>query len=155
MTLTPMKTADAGRALIKLAEGLALHAYPDPATHGEPWTIGYGHTSRAGSPAVHPGMTITAGDAERILIADLSVFEAAVIKVLTRQPTPNEFDAMVSLCFNIGAANFALSHLVQFFNAGNTSRSADAFLSWDHAAGHVMPGLLKRRHAERDLFLKG
>ena len=117
-----MKIADEGRALIKLAEGLALHAYRDPATHGEPWTIGYGHTSRAGSPAVHPGMTITAIEAERILIADLAVFEAAAMKALTRTPSQNQFDAMVSLCFNIGPANFAHSHLVQFFNAGNTAR---------------------------------
>ncbi|MBI2718151.1 MAG: lysozyme [Rhizobiales bacterium] len=149
-----MKTAEAGRDLIKLAEGLALKAYPDPATHGEPWTIGYGHTSRAGAPAVHAGMTITAIDAERILIADLAVFEAAVMKALIRQPSQNQFDALVSLCFNIGAANFAHSHLIQFFNAGSLARAANAFLNWDHANGHVMPGLTKRRRAERNLFLK-
>lgn len=154
MTITPMKIGGAGRSLIKLAEGLALHAYPDPGTHGEPWTIGYGHTSRAGAPVVHRGMTITANDAERILISDLGVFEAAVMKALTRQPTQNQFDAMVSIVFNIGAANFAHAHLVQFFNAGNIARAADAFLNWDHAAGHVLPGLVKRRHAERELFLK-
>ena len=154
MTLALMKTGEAGRELIKLAEGLALHAYPDPATHGEPWTVGYGHTSRAGAPAVHPGMTITAIEAERILNVDLAVFEAAVMKALSRTPSQNQFDAMVSLCFNIGAANFAHSHLVQFFNAGNIARAASTFLNWDHANGHVLPGLLTRRRAERDLFLK-
>ena len=154
MPIAPMKTGEAGRALIKLAEGLALDAYPDPGTHGEPWTIGYGHTSRAGAPAVKRGMKITALEAERILISDLAVFEAAVAKALNRQPTQNQFDAMVSIAFNIGAANFAHAHLVQFFNAGNIARAADAFLNWDHAAGHVLPGLVKRRHAERELFLK-
>ena len=99
-------------------------------------------------------MTITANDAERILIADLAVFEAAVTKTLTRTPSQNQFHAIVSLCFNIGAENFAHSHLVQFFNAGNTARAASAFLNWDHANGHEMPGLLRRRRAERDLFLK-
>lgn len=149
-----MKTNRAGIELIKVYEGCVLVAYPDPATHGEPWTIGYGHTSRAGPPAVRKGMTISEQQAADILVSDLITFEVAVAKLLKRNPTDNQFSAMVSLCFNIGPGNFAQSSVLKYFNAGDSQKAADCFRLWNKANGQVLPGLVKRREAERQLFMR-
>ena len=147
-----MKTGQAGLALIKTFEGLRLKAYPDPATGGAPWTIGYGLTSAAGIVPVVPGMTITAAQAEEYLVKALVKYEAAVSKALKRTPSQNEFDAMVSLCYNIGPGNFAGSSVVRYFNAGDEAMAASSFLLWNKAGGKVMDGLKRRREAERKLF---
>lgn len=148
-----MKINRAGIELIKKWEGLRLDAYPDPASKGEPFTIGYGHTSRAGPPDVTPSMRITAQQAADILVSDLVTFEAAVTRHLLRVPNENQFSAMVSLCFNIGEGNFKNSSVVRYFNAGNIAPAADAFRMWRKAGGKVMQGLVNRREAERALFL--
>ena len=114
-----MRTSASGRAAITRHEGLRLTAYPDPATGGEPWTVGVGHTSRAGPPKVTKGMKITRAQAEEILSRDLATFEAAVSKAVKVPLNQNEFDALVSLAFNIGAGAFAKSTLVKKLNAGN------------------------------------
>ena len=149
-----MKTNRAGIELIKAWEGVRLTAYPDPATGGEPWTIGYGHTSAAGEPRVFKGMTIHIDEANAILERDLVKYEAAVSKLLKRNPNENQFSAMVSLCFNIGPGNMAKSSVVRLFNAGDIPGAANAFRMWNKAAGKVMKGLENRREAERQLFLR-
>jgi len=143
-----MKTGVKGRELIKSFESLQLKAYPDPATGGKPWTIGWGHTK-----GVKPGDQITQVQAETFLAEDLSVFEAAVSAAIKRPMTQNQFDAMVSLAFNIGGANFASSTLVKKFNAGDVQGAADQFPRWKNADGKEMKGLVRRRAAERELFL--
>ena len=149
-----MKTSIAGIEAIARHEGLRLKAYPDPATGGEPWTIGYGHTSAAGLPKVYRGMVITKERAREILANDLVKFENAVENCLTVNPTQNQFDAMVSLCFNIGPANFAKSSVLKFHNGRQFEKAAGAFALWNKAAGKVMAGLTARRAAERALYLK-
>lgn len=149
-----MKTNRAAIDLIKVWEGSRLEAYPDPATGGEPWTIGYGHTSMAGPPKVYKGLKITPQEAADILVADLVQYEMAVTKGLKRNPTDNQFGAMVSLCYNIGPGNFAKSSVLKKFNAGDTTGAADAFRLWNKAAGKVMKGLVNRRESERALFLR-
>lgn len=149
-----MKTSIAGIEAIAKHEGLRLRAYPDPATGGEPWTIGYGHTSAAGLPKVLRGMVITKERAREILANDLVKFENAVEKALTVNPTQNQFDAMVSLCFNIGPANFGKSSVLKFHNGRQFEKAAGAFALWNKAAGKVMAGLTARRAAERALYLK-
>lgn len=144
-----MKISDAGVALIKEFEGCELTAYPDPATGGDPWTVGYGHTG----PEVAPGMTITEQDAEDILRADLQAFEHCVEQAVGAHVNEAEFSACVSLAFNIGCANFKSSTLVKMIRAGNMQGAADQFPRWNKAAGKVMAGLTRRRLAERDLFL--
>lgn len=148
-----MKINQAGIDLIKKWEGKELTAYPDPATGGEPWTIGYGHTSAAGPPIVKKGMKITEKEASDILVRDLAKYEAAVMKGLTAKPNGNQFSAMVSLCYNIGPGNFAKSSVLRKFNAGDIKGAADAFRLWNKAAGKVMKGLTNRREDERKLFL--
>ena len=143
----------AGLAVIKAFEGLATTAYPDPGTGGEPWTIGYGHTSAAGDPKVYPGLKITAAQAEEILKRDLLLFERAVTQSVTRSPTSNQFAALVSFTFNVGPNNLRTSTLLKKHNAGDTAGAANEFLKWVYAGGRVMAGLERRRKAERALYL--
>ena len=148
-----MKTNKAGVELIKQWEGKRLDAYPDPATGGEPWTIGYGHTSAAGAPKVTKGLRITEAEAEDILKRDLGQYEFAVDQAITAPVNENQFGAMVSLCYNIGPGNFKSSSVVKRFNAGDITGAAEAFLMWNKANGKVMQGLVNRREAEKKLFL--
>ncbi|CAI2418805.1 lysozyme [Serratia liquefaciens] len=143
-----MQTSKVGREFIKGFEQLRLKAYPDPGTGGKPWTIGWGHTK-----GVKQGDRITQAQAEQFLSDDLTVFELTVNSAIKRPMTQNQFDAMVSLAFNIGGPNFAQSTLVKNFNTGDVQGAADQFPRWKFSAGNVMPGLVKRRAAEREMFL--
>ncbi|MBH2686523.1 lysozyme [Serratia ureilytica] len=143
-----MKTSNSGRTFIKGFESLELKAYPDPGTGGKPWTIGWGHTK-----GVKPGDRITLEQAEAFFSEDLAVFELTVNSSIKRAVTQNQFDAMVSLAFNIGGPNFAQSTLVKKFNIGDMQGAAAEFPKWRNSAGKVMPGLVKRRAEEREMFL--
>lgn len=142
-----MKTSEKGRALIKDFEGVVLKVYADPATGGEPWTAGVGHTG----PDVKPGMKVTREMAEAWLTADLAKFEKVVADAAP-VATQDQFDAMVSLCFNIGSGNFLKSTLLQKHRAGLYGAAADQFAVWNRAAGKVMAGLTRRRAAEARLY---
>ena len=137
-----------GLHLTENFEGLRLTAYPDPATHGDPWTIGYGHTGAE----VHQGMIITQEQAEEFLMQDVQKAVQTVNLKVHTDLTQNEFDALVDFVFNCGAGNFAGSTLLKKINAGDMEGAALEFQKWDKAAGHVMAGLVRRRQAETDLF---
>ncbi|MGQ1888284.1 lysozyme [Serratia marcescens] len=143
-----MQTSKTGRQFIKGFERLRLKAYPDPGTGGKPWTIGWGHTK-----GVMQGDRITQEQAEQFFSDDLAVFELTVNRAIKRPMTQNQFDAMVSLAFNIGGSAFAGSTLVKKFNAGDIQGAVNEFPKWRSSAGKVMPGLVKRRAAEREMFL--
>lgn len=149
-----MKTSQAGIDLIKAFEGLRLKAYPDPATGGEPWTIGYGTTTAAGVGKVTKGLTITQVQAESMLVRSLAAYEDGVKKALRVKPTQHQLDALVSFAYNVGVTNMSRSSVVKLLNAGEPEKAAGAFMLWNKAARKVMPGLTRRRAAERDLFLK-
>ena len=140
-----MKTSLAGVAAIRQREGCRLTAYRDVVGV---WTIGVGHTGRATPPAVTAGMTIIQAQADAMLAADLAPFEAAINKAVARPMTQNQFDAMASLAFNIGAGGFLGSTVVRKFNAGDPAGAADAFLLWEKPAA-----LRARRIGERAQFL--
>jgi lysozyme len=140
--------------LIKHHEGLRLKAYPDPGSGGEPWTIGYGHTSAAGLPKVYPGLKITAKQAEDILRADLATFAAHVESRVTVPINDNQFGVLVSFCFNVGPANFDKSSVIRHVNAEAFSTVPARLELWNKASGRVMAGLTKRRKDEGELFLK-
>lgn len=142
--------------LIKEFEGFSAKAYPDPATGGEPITIGYGTTARAGV-GVKPylGMVITQDDAERYLQLAVQKFAAQVEAMIRVPVSENQFGAIVSLAYNIGTGAFSSSTLLKRLNAGDYAGAADAILMWDKAGGKVMKGLQRRRKAERALFLTG
>lgn len=144
-----MKTSDKGVALIKAHEGLRLTAYADPVGV---WTIGYGHTTAAGPPKVERGMKITDAGADAILRQDLAKFEGYVSSAVKVPLNQNEFDALVSFTFNLGPGNLRSSTLLKKLNAGDRAGAADEFLKWTKAGGKTLPGLVKRREAERALF---
>lgn len=145
-----MKTSPSGRAAITRREGNKLKAYKDSVGV---LTIGVGHTSAAGPPRVVSGMTITAQESDDILSRDLALFEKAVSSAVKVPLKQNEFDALVSLAFNIGAGAFSKSTLVRKLNAGDRAGAADQFLVWNKAGGKVLKGLASRRADERKQFL--
>lgn len=139
-----MKTSAQGRALIEAFEGRCLKAYQDSVGV---WTIGYGHTSAAGEPYVRAGMTITDGDADRILATDLGKVEKQIEQYITKPLNQAQFDALVSFTFNLGPGNLAKSSLCRRVNAGDYD-VANEFLKWDMAGGKQLAGLTRRRKAE-------
>ncbi len=108
-------------------------------------TIGRGHTSAAGQPAVTEGQTLTQAEADALFAADLGPYVASVRAALAKPVPQPFFDACCSLCFNIGPANFAHSSVVRLANAGDRPRAVEAFLVWERPAA-----ILARRQAEHD-----
>lgn len=145
-----MKTSTQGRALIRACEGCKLTAYRDAVNV---LTIGVGHTTAAGPPTVTAGMTITGAEADSILASDLSACERDVARLVTVPLNQSQFDALVSWVFNLGAGNLAKSTLLKRLNVGDYQGAADEILKWNRAGGRVLPGLTKRRKAERLMFL--
>lgn len=145
-----MKLGPKGTKLMHEFEGCKLEAYPDPGTGGDPWTIGYGHTSMAGEPHVKKGLKITKEEADEIFARDLGKYESHV-----PEGTQHQFDAMVSLCYNIGPGNFNKSSVKRHHLAGDFKKAAGAFKAWNKAAGRVMAGLTRRREAEAKLYSSG
>lgn len=145
-----MRTSESGIELIKRFEGLELEAYQDIAGI---WTIGYGHTG----PDVEPGMKISERDAEELLRKDLRPREQAVDSAVKVSLNQNEFDALVSFVYNVGAAAFRSSTALKRLNKGDRVGAADALTWWNKATvGGVLRevvGLTRRRAAERALFL--
>lgn len=142
---TPMKTSEAGKELIKRFEGVRLTAYKDAVGIV---TIGAGHTSN-----VSLSDTITPEEADEFLAIDLHHAETAVYNAIKVPVNQNQFDALVSLTFNIGGGAFGHSTLVRVLNQNDPLHAAEQFLVWNKAGGHVIDGLTKRREAERELFL--
>ena len=140
-----------GIELIKRFEGLELQSYQDVAGI---WTVGYGHTG----PEVGPGMVITEGQAEALLIEDLERFERGVSSAVTAPITQTQFDALVSLAYNIGVSGFSRSTAVKRLNKGDVEGAAEAITWWNKATinGRKQPvlGLTRRRAAEAALFLQ-
>lgn len=142
-----MHVNDSGLGLIKRFEGLRLDSYLCPAKIP---TVGYGHTG----PDVYIPMTITPGMAERLLLEDLERFETGVSRMIEGAKTSdNQFSAMVCLAYNIGLGAFSGSTVLKRHKLSNYRGAADAFLLWVRGGGRVLPGLQKRREAERALYL--
>lgn len=147
----------AGLNLIKDFEGYAevvpgtttVRAYPDPGTGGDPWTIGYGHTGAD----VRPGVVFTQAQAEAALRSDLRDAEEAVARAVAVALSDNQFAALVSFTFNVGAGALLESTLLRLLNQGDVAGAAAQFAQWVRGGGGVLPGLVRRRAAERALFL--
>ena len=140
-----MQVSASGRAAIMQREGCRLSAYRDSVGV---LTIGVGHTGRASLPRVTPGMRISEVQADHILATDLAPFEASVSRAVKVRMTQHEFDACVSLAFNIGGGGFQGSTVVHKLNSGDRRGAADAFLLWEQP-----PELRDRRESERKQFL--
>lgn len=151
-----MSPSPACYALIQRFEGYAkdlgdgrVQAYPDPATGGAPWTIGWGSTGSD----IKPGTIWTREQAEQRFREHVNYFAAGVLGLLAgAATTQSQFDAMVSLAYNIGLGNFGSSTLLRKHRAGDHAGAAAQFAVWNKAAGKVMAGLVKRRAAEAALY---
>ena len=141
-----MRTSKKGIELIKRFEGLRLKVYKDAV--GLP-TIGYGHLIKSGEVFD----VISEEQAEQLLKKDLKIFEEHLIKVVKIPLEPHQFDALVSLAFNIGCGAFSKSTLLKYLNQRLLTKAADEILRWNKAGGKVLKGLDTRRKHERTLFL--
>ena len=137
-----METSKTGLDLIKHFEGCELYAYKCPAGV---WTIGYGHTK-----GVEPGMQITEQDAEDMLKEELIEYESYINDLVTVGLNQNQFDAMVSWVYNLGAGNLKASTLLKVLNAGDYAGVPEQMLRWNKAGGTVLEGLTRPRQAEAD-----
>ncbi len=144
-----MQLGKAGEALIKSFETLQLKAYKAVPTE-QYYTWGWGHYG----PDVVKGGSITLEQAQALFDKDVSGFVKAVNNAVKVPLSQNQFDALVSLAFNIGATNFSGSTLVKLLNTGAYAAAAEQFARWNKSGGAVLAGLTRRRLAERDLFLK-
>ncbi|NUL36619.1 lysozyme [Kosakonia sacchari] len=142
-----MKVSEAGKALIKSFESCRLEAYPDPGTGGAPYTIGYGSTA-----GVKKGDKITQARADMLLKLDVEAAARAVTNAVKVPLNQNQFDALVSFTFNVGAGALGESSLLRKLNDENYSGAANEFSRWIHAGGKILLGLVNRREAERKLF---
>ena len=147
MPLNSMKTSPAGRALVRQFEDCRLQAYRCPA--GIP-TIGVGHTR-----GVKMGDRCTAQQADLWLTEDLAEAEADVAQVVKMALAQPQFDALVSFTFNLGGRALAESTLLILLNKGNAKAAAEQFDRWVYSKGEKLAGLVRRRAAEKALFLDG
>ena len=142
-----MHISPRGLDLIRRHEGCRLQAYRCPAGI---LTIGIGHTG----PEVTADMEIDEEEALALLASDVGGAEEAVMDHVHVGLNQNEFDALVSLAFNIGGGAFARSTLLRLLNAGEREAAGAEFARWTRAGPHVLPGLVARRAEERALFLE-
>lgn len=137
-------TSDNGVDIIKTFEGYRSRAYKDAVGV---YTIGYGHTK-----GVKAGDVITKEKAEIYLREDLKDAENAVNKYVTVPLTQNQFDALVSFTFNLGAGNLKRSTLLKLLNQKQYSEASGQFSRWVYAGGKKLNGLVTRRETEARLF---
>jgi GH24 family phage-related lysozyme (muramidase) len=151
-----LRASPAAAKLIQQFEGCAkrrndgtLEAYPDPGSGGDPWTIGWGSTGAD----IKSGTVWTQAEADARFEQHLAQFAAGVEKRIEGAATSqSQFDAMVSLAYNIGLGNFGTSTLLKKHKAGDKAGAAAEFAKWNKAAGRVLAGLTRRRAAEAALY---
>ena len=143
-----MKTSIIGRNLIKTFEGYRENAYLDPVGI---WTIGYGHTG-----GVKEGDTVTQEEADAFLQQDLKAAENTV-NATGLKLSQLQFDALVSLVYNIGSGNFNSSTLLKLLKQSTKPRPEleKWWKVWNKAGGQTLKGLERRRLAEYTLYSKG
>ena len=140
-----------GIQIVKSFEGISLEPYLCPANV---WTVGYGSTvSRTGGPIDLDMEPITEAEADVLLIRDLESSEGWVSRLIKTALTENQYSALTSFTFNVGAGALQRSTLRMKLNRGEVQNAADEFPKWRIAGGRILAGLVRRRAAERKLFL--
>jgi lysozyme len=130
---------------VKQWEGCRLEAYQDS---GGLWTIGYGATTD-----VHNGMTITQEEAINFLENDLEYAYHAILRLTRVFLKENQMIALLDFVYNVGSGAYQRSSLRAHINRQDYEGAAKQFMKWNKVRGQVIPGLTKRRKAEKDLFL--
>lgn len=148
-----MILSDAGADFIKRHESLRLTAYKP--TPDDRWTVGFGHAG----PDVYQGMQITAYEADQLFIKDIMPAELTVQQSVKIPLEQCQYDAICALLFNVGCAAWMRSRALSSLNQHDFQDFRDQAFGADHGwvrqAGKVLPGLVNRRAAERDLFFNG
>lgn len=147
-----MRISDDGLRLIKEFEGFRSRAYIDPV--GIP-TIGYGATyyPASGARVRMSDAPITEAQASQLLRFMLQRYEDAIARYAQVPLTQGQFDALVAWAYNVGLEAARASTLMRLLNGGDYSGAAEQFARWNKAGGRELPGLTRRRAAERALFL--
>ena len=148
-----MRLSRKGAELIAGFEGFVPRPYNDAAGHA---TIGFGHLLHRGPVTATDKArwgTISRDRGIALLLQDAREAERAVAEAVRVTLTQEQFDALVSFVFNVGAGAFRSSTLLKKLNRGDEREAADELLRWTRAGGRVLEGLLRRRRAERALFL--
>ncbi|WP_052962678.1 lysozyme [Pseudomonas fluorescens] len=128
-----------------------IEPYHDPV--GLP-TIGYGHLlSRKSWEDLSRFPAITAEQARALLVSDLAKAAASVNRLITVRLSDSQLSALIDFCFNCGAGNLEISTLRRVINRGELADAPEQFMRWVHAKGVKLPGLVKRRRAEVELWL--
>jgi len=148
-----MMMTEEGISLIKKYEGCELTAYKCPAGV---WTIGYGNTFYEDGSTVKPGDKITQKRADQLLRNILEKkFLEPIRKLIVSDINDNMFSAIVSFTYNVGIGNLKSSTLLKKVNANPNDQSISLeFKKWVKSAGKVLPGLVRRRESESDLYFK-
>jgi len=159
-----MKVSDKCLEMIKHHEGIRTRPYRCPALL---WTVGVGHVidprhigvkldERKNLP-IPDGWdrVLTMDEVNTILAQDLVSFERGVLRLCPTGLTQSRFDSLVSFSFNVGLGNLQRSSIRMKHNRGEFEEAAEAFMQWTKAGGKELPGLVKRRKDERNLYLSG
>jgi len=137
-------------AIIRKYEGLKLRAYICPSGLT---TIGYGATFYMNGSRVQIGDVITIDHADKLLHFQVKLFAEEVRRTIKSNINDNQLGALVSFCFNVGGAAFSKSTLARKVNANpNDSTIRNEFMRWTRGGGKVLPGLVKRREEEANLY---
>ena len=140
-----MDLSAVGRAVLIAREGRRLEAYRDSVGI---WTIGVGHTAAAGPPVPRAGLRIGTAEADAIFARDVAAFVRTVAEAIPEPLPQHAFDALVSLCFNIGPAAFRRSTVLRRLRAGDRAGASEAILMWSRPAA-----IIPRRQGEFDQFV--
>ena len=139
-----------GIAIIRKYEGLRLQAYICPSGLA---TIGFGATFFENGTRVKLGDKITRDRADQLLFFQVKLFADEVRRTVKSNINENQLGALVSFCFNVGGAAFAKSTLAKKVNANpSDSTIRNEFMRWTRGGGKVLPGLVKRREEEANLY---
>ena len=136
--------------MLEFFEGCKLNAYTCPAGVV---TIGYGCTFYEDGTPVKLGDVITKERAKELKLNVLNGFIKELKSLLIKDYTDYEFSAMLSLLYNIGGKQFGKSSVLRYFNANDKDLCADSFKLWNKSKGKIELGLIRRRDAERLMFL--
>lgn len=137
---------------IKRWEGYELEVYDDGVGY---LTAGVGHLlSPEEKRTLKLGTPVTEAQVDAWLVEDVKKAEAAVRRLVTHDLTQPQFDSLVSFVFNVGEGALAKSKLLRLLNAGEIEEAADEFERWVFAKGRKLRGLVSRRAAEQQLFLR-
>lgn len=135
-------------------EGLELKAYPDPASGNEPWTIGYGHTGSLSGTKVKKGQVVTKEQAVQMMKDDLLQVWKNLQPLIKVELNANQWAALISFAGNVKWTSVKSSSVVKYINAGRLAEVPGRMALYRLGAGKVMAGLVRRRAAEGNLWMK-